>query len=85
MAVLLPKLDAYHLGALLALYENRAVCLGALWNLNSFDQPGVELGKVLARPIEAALAATQDGIDATDQFDSVTAKRIAHLKKQLSQ
>ena len=84
--VLLPKLDAYHLGALLALYENRAVCLGALWNLNSFDQPGVELGKVLARPIEAAFAATQDGIDAAaEQFDTVTAKRIAHLKEQLSQ
>jgi len=39
------KLDAYHLGALLALYEHRALCLGAIWNLNSFDQPGVELGK----------------------------------------
>jgi glucose-6-phosphate isomerase len=83
--VLLPKLDAYHLGALLALYENRAVCLGTLWNLNSFDQPGVELGKVLARPIEAALAVSHDSIDAAEQFDSVTAKRIAHLKEQLSQ
>jgi glucose-6-phosphate isomerase len=43
----LPKLDAYYLGALLALYEHRALCLGAIWGLNSFDQPGVELGKKL--------------------------------------
>ena len=49
------KLDAYHLGALLALYEHRALCLGAIWHLNSFDQPGVELGKKLAKPIKQAL------------------------------
>jgi len=77
--IMLPKLDAYHLGALLALYEHRAFCLGALWNLNSFDQPGVELGKVLARPIEDALKS--DAPLDSHAFDDVTASRIEFLKK----
>ena len=77
--IMLPKLDAYHLGALLALYEHRAFCLGALWNLNSFDQPGVELGKVLARPIQDALK--NDVPFNSDAFDGVTASRIDFLKK----
>ena len=76
--IALPKLDAYHLGALLALYEHRAFCLGALWNLNPFDQPGVELGKVLARPIEEALKGSQPN---NEGFDSVTSARINYLKQ----
>ena len=77
--IMLPKLDAYHLGALLALYEHRTFCLGALWNLNSFDQPGVELGKVLARPIQDALK--NDAPFNSDACDGVTASRIDFLKK----
>ena len=73
--LILPKLNAFYLGALLALYENRTAALGALWNINSFDQPGVELGKVLAKPIEAAL---KNGvtIQADAGIDAVTADRI---------
>jgi len=63
------------LGALLALYENRTAALGALWNINSFDQPGVELGKVLAKPIEAALKAGGN-VQADSNIDAVTADRI---------
>jgi len=75
--LLLPELNAFYLGALLALYEHRAASLGALWNINSFDQPGVEYGKVLAKPIEKALV---DGlpIKPNDNIDAVTAARI-HL------
>ncbi len=76
--IVLPKLDAYHLGALLALYEHRAVCLGALWGINSFDQPGVELGKVLAKPIERALQ-TKDSSSA--EFDPITATRVHYFQK----
>jgi glucose-6-phosphate isomerase len=64
------------LGTLLALYENRAATLGALWNINSFDQPGVEYGKVLAKPIEKALVSGSDHIEAGDDIDAVTAARI---------
>ena len=73
--LILPKLNAFYLGALLALYESRTAALGALWNINSFDQPGVELGKVLAKPIEAAL---KDGgnVQADAGIDEVTAARI---------
>lgn len=45
------KLDAYHLGMLVALHEHRIFAQGALWNIFSFDQWGVELGKVLASQI----------------------------------
>ncbi len=51
----LERLDAFSLGALLAAYEHRCFVQGWLWGLNSFDQFGVELGKVLARAIDAAL------------------------------
>jgi glucose-6-phosphate isomerase len=77
--LLLPELNAFYLGALLALYENRAATLGALWNINSFDQPGVEYGKILAKPIEQALASKQAGITASDNIDAVTAARINFL------
>ena len=74
--LLLPELNAFYLGALLALYENRAATLGALWNINSFDQPGVEYGKVLAKPIEKALISGSDHIEVGDGIDAVTAARI---------
>ena len=74
--LLLPELNAFYLGALLALYENRAATLGALWNINSFDQPGVEYGKVLAKPIEKALGSGSNHVEANDSIDAVTAARI---------
>jgi glucose-6-phosphate isomerase len=49
--LLLDKLDPASLGALVALQEHRVFTSGALWGINSFDQWGVELGKVLARDI----------------------------------
>ncbi len=42
-----PRLTPHCLGALLAHYENKVMFQGFLWNLNSFDQPGVQLGKLL--------------------------------------
>jgi glucose-6-phosphate isomerase len=74
--LLLPKLNAFYLGALLALYENRTATLGALWNINSFDQPGVEYGKVLAKPIERALESHQADIQENADIDGITAARI---------
>jgi glucose-6-phosphate isomerase len=55
VTILLPRLDPFSLGALVALYEHKVFCLGALWDINAFDQWGVELGKQLAGPILAAL------------------------------
>jgi glucose-6-phosphate isomerase len=47
----LARLDARHLGGLLAAYEHKVFTQGVIWNLNSFDQWGVELGKQLADEI----------------------------------
>ena len=53
--ILLPELTPKSLGALIALYEHKVFVQGVIWNVNSFDQWGVELGKQLAKSIEAAL------------------------------
>jgi glucose-6-phosphate isomerase len=53
--ILLDALTPETLGALIALYEHRVFVSGVLWGINSFDQFGVELGKVLARDIEPRL------------------------------
>jgi glucose-6-phosphate isomerase len=55
VTILLPHLDAFTLGQLVALYEHKVFCLGALWGVNAFDQWGVELGKQLAGAILPAL------------------------------
>jgi len=53
--LLLTKLTPHSLGQLLALYEHKVFVQGILWGINSFDQPGVELGKKLANQVVAAL------------------------------
>jgi len=50
--LLLDQLDPYRFGMLLALYEHKVFTQGVIWNINSFDQPGVELGKRMARNLE---------------------------------
>jgi glucose-6-phosphate isomerase len=47
----LTRLDAFHLGALIALYEHKVFAQGVFWNINSFDQWGVELGKQIAKTL----------------------------------
>ncbi|MET3496972.1 glucose-6-phosphate isomerase [Variovorax boronicumulans] len=60
------KLTPEALGAFLAMYEHRVFTSGALWGINSFDQWGVELGKVLAKDIEPRLASGDiAGLDAS--------------------
>jgi glucose-6-phosphate isomerase len=62
----LGKLDPASLGALLALHEHRVFVSGSIWGINSFDQWGVELGKVLAKDISARLESGDDsGLDAS--------------------
>ena len=63
--LVLPSLTPASLGALIALYEQMVFCQGVIWDINSFDQWGVELGKRLAIPIYEQLAGkparSQDG------------------------
>ena len=53
--ILLSELTPKSLGALIALYEHKVFVQGVIWNVNSFDQWGVELGKQLAKTIEGEL------------------------------
>lgn len=64
--LLLDRLEPASLGALIALQEHRVFVSGSVWGINSFDQWGVELGKVLARDIEPRLASGDvSGLDAS--------------------
>jgi glucose-6-phosphate isomerase len=74
--ILFEYLTPATLGALIALYEHKTFVQGALWDLNSFDQWGVELGKVLAKKIEAEL----NGDAQPAQHDGSTNGLIARAK-----
>jgi glucose-6-phosphate isomerase len=58
-SILFPKLDPRTLGALVALYEHKVFVQGVIWNINSFDQWGVELGKQLAQRIQPELVSSE--------------------------
>ena len=74
--LLLDRLTPQALGALIALYEHKTFVQGVIWDLNSFDQWGVELGKVLAKSIQAELA----GVSKPAAHDSSTNGLIARSK-----
>ncbi|MFD6168442.1 glucose-6-phosphate isomerase [Streptomyces coeruleorubidus] len=65
--ILAPELTPSVLGQLVALYEHKVFVQGAVWDIDSFDQWGVELGKVLAKRVEPALTegAEVEGLDAS--------------------
>jgi glucose-6-phosphate isomerase len=64
--LLLDELTPASLGTLIALQEHRVFVSGSIWGINSFDQWGVELGKVLAKDVEARLASGDaTGLDAS--------------------
>ncbi|MDF9812533.1 glucose-6-phosphate isomerase [Streptomyces sp. SPB162] len=67
--ILATELSPSVLGQLIALYEHKVFVQGAVWNIDSFDQWGVELGKVLAKRIEPALSegATIPGLDGSTE------------------
>jgi len=59
--ILLETLDAWSLGALLAMYEHKVFVQSVLWGINPFDQPGVELGKKLATRLYQTLTDAEAG------------------------
>jgi glucose-6-phosphate isomerase len=79
VTMLLPRLDAYTLGQLVALYEHKVAVLGALWGINPFDQWGVELGKQLAGAILPELNAGAPRQGAHDGSTAGLISRIAAL------
>jgi glucose-6-phosphate isomerase len=71
--LLVPELSPFALGSLIALYEHKVFTQGAIWNVNSFDQWGVELGKVLATRIAEEIPAGADRPGATPHDSSTEA------------
>ncbi len=74
---LVKKVDAYTLGQLVALYEHKVFVQGIIWNINSYDQMGVELGKQLALNILPELSNNATGI----RHDCSTSQLIETIKK----
>ena len=77
-SILFKKLDPHTLGALIALYEHKVFVQGIVWNINSFDQWGVELGKQLAGKI---LPELQSGPTGALGHDSSTNGLIGWYRK----
>jgi len=70
MSLLLPKLTAYATGQLLSMYEHRTAVQGFIWDLNSFDQWGVELGKKLAIDVRENLLEARNADDKASQINT---------------
>ncbi|WP_043618857.1 glucose-6-phosphate isomerase [Ensifer sp. ZNC0028] len=77
LTIVYDQLDPFALGRLIALYEHRVFVEGALFNINSFDQWGVELGKELA----TGLLPVVEGKESAEGHDSSTAGLVAALLK----
>ncbi|MGW6511608.1 glucose-6-phosphate isomerase [Streptomyces niveus] len=80
--ILAESLTPSVLGQLIALYEHKVFVQGAVWNIDSFDQWGVELGKVLAKEIEPILTQIDGGRDSADHkpLDASTAGLVAKYR-----
>jgi glucose-6-phosphate isomerase len=71
--LLLDQLTPYSTGQLLALYEHRTAVQGFIWGVNSFDQWGVELGKVLAKTVRSQLQKSRTANAPVSGFNPATA------------
>ncbi len=78
--LLVEALTARSLGALIALYEHKVLVQASVWNINPFDQWGVELGKILGKVVEADLTASS--VD-EKKHDSSTSALIARARAAL--
>ena len=75
--ILVKKVDPYTLGMLVAMYEHKVFVQGVIWNINSYDQMGVELGKQMALNILPELQGNAEGVS----HDCSTQNLIATIKK----
>ena len=79
-SILAEQLTPFTLGALVALYEHSVFMQGAVWGINSFDQWGVELGKVLAKRIIPELASDDEPELAHDSSTNALIRRYRPLE-----
>ena len=78
--ILLEQLTPFTCGQLLALYEHRTAVQGFIWGINSFDQWGVELGKVLAKQVRTQLAAKKPDLTGFNPATQSLLKAYAKAK-----
>jgi glucose-6-phosphate isomerase len=78
--ILADELTPSVLGQLIALYEHKVFVQGAIWDIDSFDQWGVELGKVLAKRIEPALTSDSPDLTALDSSTAALVHRYRTLR-----
>ncbi|MEV5569882.1 glucose-6-phosphate isomerase [Spirillospora sp. NPDC052269] len=78
--ILVPKLTPSTLGQLIALYEHIVFVQGTVWGIDSFDQWGVELGKVMANQLTPALTAEQPSGDTPDASTAALVRRYRELR-----
>jgi glucose-6-phosphate isomerase len=79
--LVLDALTARSLGALIALYEHKVLVQAAVWNINPFDQWGVELGKILGKVVEADLTAPAFDAKKHDSSTSTLIERARQAAK----
>ncbi len=77
-SIVLDEVNPYHLGQLIAAYEHKIFIQGYIWNVFSYDQWGVELGKVLAKAVLNELS----GSEVHHEHDSSTSALINYLKSK---
>ena len=75
--IIFKKIDPFALGMLVAMYEHKTFVEGIIWNIDSFDQMGVELGKQMALKIMPELQGNKENAN----HDSSTNSLIALIKK----
>jgi glucose-6-phosphate isomerase len=74
--LLIDELTPHSLGALIALYEHKVYVMASIWDINPFDQWGVEMGKEMAETVYQALQQ-----DSASPFDSSTNQLLAHIRR----
>jgi glucose-6-phosphate isomerase len=75
--LILPEINPHYLGMLIALYEHKAFVQGVIWDINTFDQMGVELGKALAKKVLHDIESGQ-----ISEHDASTVAIIQHYLSQ---
>ena len=77
-SILMTRLDAYAVGQLVALYEHRTAVQGFMWGINSFDNFGNDVGRVMAKHVKAQLSASRKTGASVQGFNSSTSSLLDH-------
>ena len=81
MSIMMNELNAFTCGQILAIYEHRTAIQGFVWGNNSFDQWGVELGKVLAKTVRKQLSKSRKESAKVSGFNASTTAMIEKYLK----